>query len=125
MRSFKQAMLAAVVCTGTLLAAHPAFCYSLDFTMVDNTNQPVVAMWTSLSSSDEWLSTSNAYVGQSGGSQKITFAGGASGQGCYYDVKVEFSGGDVRVLSGIDLCQINTIELNVNDAGNVTYQTFS
>jgi len=124
MRRFKQTALAAVVCTAGLFAAHPAFCYSLDFTMVDNTNQPVTAMWTSLSSSDYWTPASNVFVADGGGSQTIDFDRGAYGDNCYYDIKVEFAGGDVRVLSGVNLCHISTIELNVNDAGNVTYNTY-
>ncbi len=125
MRTLKQAMLAAAVCVGGVFAAHPAFCYSLDFTMVDNTNQPVVAMWTSLSSSDYWIPTSNVYVPDAGGSQTVNFERGAYGDNCYYDIKVQFAGGDVRVISGVNLCHIDTVELNVNEAGNVTYNTYS
>ncbi len=92
--------------------------------MVDNTDKPVTAMWTSLSSSDDGTPTSNVFVADAGGSQTINFDRRAYGDNCDYDIKVEFADGEVRVLSGVNLCHVSAIELNVNDAGNVTYNTY-
>jgi hypothetical protein len=123
MNKFGAAIAASALIAGTsMVTLKPAFAWSLDFTMVNHTDQPIVRLWASPSSDDSWESPfRHVFVPDYGGSQRMTFSSGASGGACYYDIKFEFAKGITRTINRIYLCGINTISLRVNDDGDVVY----
>ena len=75
------AIAASALIAGTsMVTLKPAFAWSLDFSMVNHTDQPIVRLWASPSADDSWESPfRHVFVPDYGGSQRMTFSSGASG----------------------------------------------
>jgi hypothetical protein len=97
-----------------------AFSGDLTFTMVNNTNEPIVRLWTSPSTSPDWYEATNIYV-PSGRNQRIDYSHEVYGSDCYQDVRFQFQDGTIRKIEHIDLCRISTITIDVDRDGEVTY----
>jgi len=123
MITVKKALLSAAFVGGASLALmQPAFCYSLDFTMVNRTNQPITAMWTALSENPgDWDETSNVFVPDNDGSQEINFQRDVTGDECYYNLNLQFSSGVHTTIRNVNLCSTSTLTIGVDGDGNVTY----
>ena len=108
-----------------IIPLRPAFSWSLNFTMINHTDQPIVKLWASPSLDDSWETPfANVFVPDYGGSQRMTFNTGASGSSCYYDVKFQFARGTVRTINGINLCGIDEISVSVDNAGTIVYTSY-
>jgi len=124
MITVKKALLSAAFVGGASLALmQPAFCYSLDFTMVNRTNQPITAMWTALTGNpDVWNETTDLFVPDNGGSSQITFQGGGDNDyTCDYNLNLQFSSGVRTTIHDVNLCSTSTLTIDVDGDGNVTY----
>lgn len=110
-------LIAAALITGTSLAQlAQAQSYSLDFEIVNRTNQPIVELWVSPISSSSWgRNFSNTFVADGGGRQKVTFYGNSSRVGCRHDIQVRFEAGATRHWNDIDLCRIRGFEIFVSN----------
>ena len=111
---------------GALLAVIVAvpgtgFAYDLSFRMVNNTNEPIVRVWTSPTTNPKFYEASNIYVPEDGQSQDIDFNDDVTGSDCYQDIMFQFQDGTRKTINHINLCAIRTIVIDVNSAGEVTY----
>lgn len=114
-------LASAVVAGMSVIPFGSAFAYSLDFVLVNNIDQPIVALWASNRVDSSWESPFAHVFVESGGRQNVHFSEGARGDDCYYDIRVKFRNGAVRVIDNVDLCKIRVITLDVNDGGKVVY----
>ncbi len=103
------------------LVARPALSGDLSFTMINYTNQPIIRLWTSPTTSSYWNEAGNVYVPRNGGRQRTTFDSAAYGSDCYQDLKIQFQGGVIRTIEHIYLCGVSSIAIDVNRSGQVTY----
>ncbi len=111
----------AVVALGAILfSATPASAYSLDFNMINETDEPIVLMWSSPTTDPDYHKVPDFYIAANGGSAQQTFDGTATGDGCYYDLKFQFQGGSQSTINHLDLCKIRTLKIEVQD-GKVVY----
>jgi hypothetical protein len=112
--------------TASILASifyiKPAFSYSLDFVMVNNTNQSIVTFMEITASivGGKYNIFDNTFVRANGGSQRFNFNRTAVGEECYVDMKIKFSGEEYVRLDHVNLCSVRTITINAYN-GNVTY----
>ena len=105
------------VALATALAASPAIsnAYSLDFELVNRTNQPIIAMWAVPTGSSTWgPAFDNTFVPQSGGRQRVHFTQrGSDVDACTYSVKVQFSEGAARYWTNVNLCSTHGMQVFV------------
>lgn len=113
--------LLVVAIAALTVSSGPSMSGSLNYTMVNNTDQAIVRIWASPTTSSTFVESTNVYVPENGGSQAQTFNSLAYGSNCYYDIKVQFQGGDRSVINHIDLCHTFTITVDADDDGRVTY----
>jgi hypothetical protein len=103
------------------MASQPARATALDFQIVNRTNQPIVGVWSTPTSSTSWGPPfRNTYVPE-GGSQNVEFLD--QGQGCIFDLRIQFSEGAVRFWRGLNLCQIRGFQVFVS-SGEVRASTW-
>lgn len=121
----RRTLLILAVSFSAVLGALPKTAESsnLDFTMINSTDQPIVKIWTSPTTDSTWYLSTGVYVAANGGSQKQTFANSASGDDCYYDLRLQFQGGSINTISHIDLCNTSTITISVDASGHVVYDS--
>jgi hypothetical protein len=113
---------AAFLVGASIIPLKSAFSWSLDFTLINHTDQPIIKLWASPSSDDSWEHPfRNVFVPDYGGSQRMTFNSGASGSTCYYDIRFEFAKGTVRTIDAVYLCGIDTISISVNNEEEIVY----
>jgi hypothetical protein len=93
----------------------------LDFTMYNDTNQPIVRLWTSPTTSPDWIEATDIYIPRGGKGQRITFPSQVYGSDCYQDLKFQFQGGTVRTIEHVYLCGITAITIDVDSDGTITY----
>jgi len=105
----------------TVIPVETAFSGNLNFTMVNNTNEPIVRLWTSPTTSPTWYEATNVYVPAEGRSQNIHFDKNAYGSDCYQDIQFRFQDGTTRKVEHAYLCGTSTITVDVDDDGRVTY----
>lgn len=113
------AAAAAFVALATTQSAHAN---NLDFDIVNRTDQPIVGLWASPTSSGSWgRAFDNTFVADRGGRQSVRFNGSASA--CRYDVRVQFDGGAVRYWNDLNLCAVSGMQVYVS-GGEVKAQTW-
>jgi hypothetical protein len=111
-------------CVGAALAltSAPSFAYSLDFIMINNTNQPIVDFMASATQAPRYVGFDNVYVAAAGGWQRFTFRERAVGADCYVDMKMRFQGGEYWIIDHLNLCSVRAITINARN-GRVSYET--
>jgi len=102
---------------GTMASANAG---DLTYRMYNNTNQPIVRIWASPTTSPNWEESTNAYV-PVGGNQNQTFESPAYGSDCYYDIKIQFQEGSSFAINHVDLCSISAISLDVRNGALVYF----
>ena len=119
----RQRLLVGAGAVLTALAAlpEPAISGVLDYIMVNNTSQPIVRIWASPTTDPNWIESTDVYVPKDGGSQNQTFTSTANGSDCYYDIRIQFQGGEKDVINHINLCSTSKITIDADSNGNVTY----
>lgn len=116
--------LTASLLAAWLAAAVPqqASASALDFEIVNRTNQPIVGLWASPSDSTSWGRLfRNTFVPEGGGRQRVEFNG--SGQGCVYDLRVQFSEGGTYSWRNVNLCRTLGVQIFVS-GGEVRASTW-
>ncbi|WP_297368311.1 hypothetical protein [Acidocella sp.] len=115
--------------TGTLLPAGPAFCSDLSFTLDNNTNQDITAVYLSQHAASSWGAALPNSATKAGTSNDIGFDDGkasTTGDDCNYDIKLRLQGGNGQaVLYSIDLCAAMEIALGTKTANGNTFDTFT
>ena len=106
-----------------VIAPGSAFAYDISFTMINNTNEPIVRLWTSPTTNSKFFEATDVYVPKGGKSQDINFDENITGSDCYQDIMFQFQDGTRDTIDHVNLCSIKTITIDVNDAGEVTYST--
>jgi hypothetical protein len=109
------------VITALTISSAPSISGSLNYTMTNNTDQPIVRIWASPTTASVFVESTNVYVPANGGSQRQTFDTLAYGSSCFYDIQVQFQGGDRAVINHIDLCHTFNLTVEADDDGGVTY----
>jgi hypothetical protein len=115
-------LLAGLALVALVILPESAISYSLNYTLINNTDQPIVRIWASPTTSSKWVESTDVYVPRSGGRQRQNFDSSAYGSDCYYDIRIQFQGGDREVINHIDLCKTDFITIDVDRNGHVTYE---
>ena len=123
MKGFRTGFVAvgAVAALLSVGPSRPANAYSLDFTIQNNVNMPIVDMWASPRKNNGWGDPMTNVFVPAGGSQKMNL-GTAEGEACYYDLRMKFRNGNLQEISSVDLCSINTLTISVRN-GKYVYDT--
>lgn len=105
-------LAAAAMAAMTLAPAAWAQTESIDFTLTNNTEHVLIALFISLPSTNEWEEDIfGADVLGSGDSIEISIDDGLPE--CVYDIRADFSDGDSVQVGSVDFCELNGSELTV------------
>ena len=116
---FVAAAAAAVALSPSLASAS-----NLDFRMVNQTDQPIVAMWATPMGQRGWGRMFNNTFVPNSGFQAVHFSDAAyDASECYYDLRIQFSEGQVESFTRVNLCRINGVRVYVAN-GEVQAQSF-
>jgi hypothetical protein len=106
--------LGAALLAATVLAFGPAVSQaaSLDFHLYNQTNQPIVGIWASPTGDTQWGPAFNGTFVPTSGEQDVHFNDQAYAAGeCYYDLRVQFSGGYVESFTNVNLCRVSGVRV--------------
>jgi len=114
---------AALAAVSLWLFASTAQASNLDFQLLNETNQPIVALWASPTDDPDWERFDNVFV-PSDGQQRVHFVDGSGGYGrCLFDVKVMFAQGHTEWFTRVNLCSVQGMQVFV-DRGDVKASTW-
>lgn len=88
---------------GLLLSSTSSFAYFLDFTMINNSNQPIVEFMASSTRAASYIGFHDVYVPAAGGQQGFHFVESGVGDDCYVDMKMKFQGGQYWFINHVNL----------------------
>jgi hypothetical protein len=101
--------LAILPIVAVMMAALPARADVRNFTMVNDSSEPILSLHVSSVSTDSWEDDIlGADMLGKDDSLPITFESGVQGR-CMYDVKVVVPSGDDVIASGINLCTTTSV----------------
>ena len=87
---------------------------SIDFTLTNNTEHVLTALFISLPSTDEWEEDIfGADVLGSGDSMDISIDDGLAE--CVYDIRADFSDGDSVQVARVNFCELDGEELTISE----------
>ncbi|RZJ05435.1 MAG: hypothetical protein EON89_03735 [Brevundimonas sp.] len=110
-----RSLVAALAASAALLApTAQAQTDSIDFTLTNNTEHVLTALFISLPSTDEWEEDIfGADVLGSGESIAISIDDGLPE--CVYDIRADFSDGDSVQVEKVNFCELEGEELAINE----------
>ena len=107
-------LVAALVASALLAPAAMAQTESIDFTLTNNTEHVLTALFISLPSTDEWEEDIfGADVLGSGDSMDISIDDGLPE--CVYDIRADFSDGDSVQVAEVNFCELDGEELTISE----------
>lgn len=107
-------LVAALAASALLAPAALAQTAPIDFTLTNNTEHVLIALFISLPSTDEWEEDIfGADVLGSGESFDISIDDGLAE--CVYDIRADFSDGDSVQVAEVDFCALDGEELVINE----------
>jgi hypothetical protein len=114
---------------GAMLPAGAAFCSDLGFTLDNNTNQDITAVYLSLHSGSNWGDELPNSATKAGTSNDIGYDDGktnTSGDDCNYDIKLRLLGGNGKaILYNVDLCAATEIALGTKTGNGKNINTIT
>lgn len=109
-RNLVAALAASVLLAPTAMAQTDP----IDFTLTNNTEHVLTALFISLPSTDEWEEDIfGADVLGSGESMDISIDDGLAE--CVYDIRADFSDGDSVQVAEVNFCELDGEELVINE----------
>lgn len=117
----KYAILACALIGLALMPAGPALCDNLDFSFEDQTSADIDNLYVSPHSQSDWGDPVSGDAINSGDTSSVTMDDSAYGSECYFDFRIDFSGGTTSYLYNIDLCTATKIAVEADDSGQITY----
>jgi hypothetical protein len=102
-------------------SAVEAHASNLDYILVNNTDQAIVRIWVSKTTSSDWNESTNVYVA-AGGRQQQTFSFSGSDESCYYDIRLQFKDGEFWNVDHVSLCTTSTLSIDADKNGKVVYE---
>ena len=109
-RNFVVALVASALLAPTAMAQTE----SIDFTLTNNTEHVLTALFISLPSTDEWEEDIfGADVLGSGDSMDISIDDGLAE--CVYDIRADFSDGDSVQVARVNFCELDGEELTISE----------
>lgn len=107
-------LVAALAASALLAPAALAQTAPIDFTLTNDTEHVLIALFISLPSTDEWEEDIfGADVLGSGESFDISIDDGLAE--CVYDIRADFSDGDSVQVAEVDFCELDGEELVINE----------
>ncbi|MFA4893084.1 hypothetical protein [Brevundimonas sp.] len=107
-------LVAALAASALLAPAALAQTDSIDFTLTNNTEHVLTALFISLPSTDEWEEDIfGADVLGAGESMDISIDDGLPE--CVYDIRADFSDGDSVQVAEVNFCELDGEELAINE----------
>ena len=104
------------------LIAGSGYAGDQDFTLINQTGDPIEAVYVSASQSDDW---EEDVLGQdileNGDSTEISFSRSATA--CKWDLKVRYPDGDEPVWYNIDLCELSAVTIHWDEENERTFAT--
>jgi hypothetical protein len=106
-----------------LMSTSASFALSLDFTIVNNTNSSIEAMWGSSIDSPRYIRIPmNTVVPRRGGTMFVYYDQGATGRRCWHDLKLRFSTGRVVTMDQVNLCSFRYLHIDSDGDGVISYR---
>ncbi|MGZ9114277.1 MAG: hypothetical protein ACXW3K_06605 [Brevundimonas sp.] len=107
-------LVAALAASILLAPAAVAQTESIDFTLTNNTEHVLTALFISVPSTDEWEEDIfGADVLGSGDSIEISIDDGLPE--CVYDIRADFSDGDSVQVAEVNFCELDGEELTISE----------
>jgi hypothetical protein len=113
-------LVVSTVFVALTIVSGSALSNNLNYTTINNTDEAIVRMWVSATTSSRWVENSGVYV-PPGGRQRTNFPADWDTSECYNDIQVQFKDGEKWICGHVNLCTINKITFAVDeDDGKVT-----
>jgi hypothetical protein len=111
----------AVVVAASCLTPELAYAWSRNFTLVNNTPEYIVNLWSSPDNSGDWGERFSGVNVSPGERQRMAFGEGGDYESgtCWMDIRIEFRDGNTAHWNNIDLCKTDTFTIYINQDGKL------